>query len=183
MVPHAWQASNLAESPTLYAPDIEPDQVINGLVAGAQKLSAKGDYTQIVDDTGWFPFQVNQSIIHAGAAPLVNFLLQLAYQHTTAYLRYFEVESSELEGWAGRFQASAAAAASAASTATSATRTVTAPVGGTPTAIPSGSDPRSAGIAAQVLADLRRAGTPEQQQVSIPVDPQSLANSPAGTAG
>ena len=184
VVPHAWQASDLAEIPTLYAPNIEPDATINDLVAGAQKLSANGDYTQIVNDTGWFPFQVNKAIIHEFAPPLVNFSLQLAWQHTTAYLRYFGVKSSELEGWAGRFQTSFAAAASAAGTATGAARTVTAPVGGTPTVIPSGSDPGSADIAGQVLADLRRAGTPEQQQqVSIPVDPQRLANSPAGTAG
>jgi hypothetical protein len=177
VVPHAWQASDLAEIPTLYAPDIEPDDVIDGLVAGARKLSANGDYTQIVNDTGWFPFQVNKSLIRAGAPPLVNFGLQLAWQHTTAYLRYFGVKAAELEGWASRFQASAAAGV-----ATGVARTVTAPVGGTPTVIPSGSDPRSAGIAAQVLADLRRNATPEQQQVSVPFDPNSLANSPAGTA-
>ncbi|HEX2079872.1 MAG TPA: hypothetical protein VHG08_19300 [Longimicrobium sp.] len=182
VVPHAWQASDLAKIPTLYVPSIDPDPAVEGLVALAEQISAAGDYTQLVNDTGWFPFDVDTSLINPDDPAIVNFVAQLAWQHTTAYLRYFNVESPQLEAWAADFQARAVAQAPSAAlggAAQAAAKEVTAPVGGVPTVIPPASDPRSDEIAARVLADLMRSATPEQQQVTIPVDPQRLADAPS----
>lgn len=183
VVPHAWQASDLAKIPTLYVPHIEPDALIEGLVAFAGRLSSGGDYTQFVDDTGWFPFDVDTSIIHPRVPAAVNFVVQLAWQHTRAYLEYFGVVSPQLEAWAAQFQAAALAQAptlAASLTAAAAGREVTAPVGGRPAVIPSGTDPRSTAMAARVVAELLRHATPEQQQFAVPVDAQSLAGTRAG---
>lgn len=185
VVPHAWQASDLSQIPTLYAPFIQPDDAINDLVAYAEKISAGGDYTQLVHDTGWFPFQVDQSKVHAFLPAVVNFFIQLAYQHTTAYLTFFGVVSNKLESWAAEYQAAAVAAAPAVAAglaSAAAGRESTAPVGGRPAVIPSGSDPASAALAARVLAELARHATPEQQQISVPFDANSLAGSRAGVA-
>jgi hypothetical protein len=168
--------------PSLYAPAIEPDRVINDLVAAAERLSAGGDYTQIVDDTGWFPFDVEGSLIKDRPA-FANFVAQLAYQHTVAYMRFFSVESEDLEAWAAEFQAAAVVAAPAVAaslTTAAAAKVTTAPVAGKPAVIPSGSDPGSDALAAQVVAELRRHATPEQQQIALPINAQSLVDSRAG---
>ncbi|HEV7587325.1 MAG TPA: hypothetical protein VGO40_04270, partial [Longimicrobium sp.] len=172
VVPHAWQASDLAKIPSLYAPDIEPDGVIDDLVAFAKRLSAGGDYTQILHDTGWFPFDVETSLINPARPAFANFVVQLAWQHTVAYLRFFGVVSIPLEEWAVGFQAAAVAAAPAVAAGLAAeagAKVVTAPVAGKAAVIPSGSDPRSGALAAQVLAELLRHATPEQQQIAVPV--------------
>ncbi|HYR09070.1 MAG TPA: hypothetical protein VEQ60_14910, partial [Longimicrobium sp.] len=181
VVPHAWQASDLAKIPTLYAPDIEPDELIDDLVAFAEQLSAGGDYTQLSAGPGWFPFPVEKSIIKPDASAAYNFVVQLAWQHTVAYNRYFGVVSDELEAWAARFQTAAVAAAPAVALGltTAAGIQRTAPVGGRPMVIPSGSDPQVAEVAARVLEELRRNATPEQQQIALPIDPQALADTRA----
>ena len=169
VVPHAWQASDLEKIPTLYAPDIEPDKVINDLVAFAQRLSASGDYTQILHDTGWFPGKVEKTIIDPSKSVFYNFVKQLAFQHTIAYLEFFGVLSDILHEWAEEFQAAAEAAAPAVAAgfaARSAAQEATAPA--------------SDALAAQVVADLLRYATPEQQQIAVPVDPQSLVDARSG---
>jgi hypothetical protein len=169
VVPHAWQASDLEKIPTLYAPDIEPDKVINDLVAFAQRLSAGGDYTQILNDTGWFPFDVDTSLIDPAKSVFVNFAKQLAYQHTKAYMCYFGVKSDALESWAEEFQAAAEAAAPAVAAgfaAQAAAKEVTSPA--------------TDALAATVVADLLRYATPEQQQIAVPIDPQSLVDARSG---
>jgi len=171
VVPHAWQASDLEKIPTLYAPDIEPDQTIHDLVAFAKRLSANGDYTQILHDTGWFPFDVDTALIDPTKSVFVNFARQLAYQHTFAYMRYFGVKSDALEGWAAEFQAAAEAAAPAVAAgfaAQAAAKEVTSPA--------------SDALAAQVVTDLLRYATPEQQRIAVPIDPQSLVDAPSGAA-
>jgi hypothetical protein len=185
VVPHAWQPSDLAAIPTLYAPDIEPDVLITDLVAFAERLSAAGDYTQLRGEPGWFPRQVEKSIINPYAGAAYNFVVQLAYQHTVAYLRYFGVKSDELETWAANFQAAAVAVAPEVAlglTTAGAAKEVTAPVAGRPAVIPSGSDPRSAEVAARVLEELRRNATPEQQRIALPIDPQALVDPRAPAA-
>jgi hypothetical protein len=184
VVPHAWQASDLTEIPTLYVPDIPSDDLVNDLVAFLGRISAAGDYTQLVDDTGWFPFDVDTSIIlpddgfPAGLVNFVNFLIQLAYQHTTAYNTFFGVSSPTAQAWAAQFQEKAAAAAPAlaAAVAAGAATQKTAPVAGRPTVIPPGSDPRSSEVAAQVLAELLKGATPEQQ-AAVAADAEGLIGS------
>jgi hypothetical protein len=181
VVPHAWQASDLAQIPTLYVPCIEPDDAINDLVGFAERISAGGDYTQLVGDTGWFPGQVDDSIVYSFLPAVANFFIQLAYQHTKAYMTFFGVVSPKLETWAVQYQAAAVTAAPAVAAglaAAAAGRESTAPVGGQPTVIPPASDPASAELAARVLAELARHAAPEQQ-VGVPFDPSSLAQSPA----
>ncbi|HEX2079865.1 MAG TPA: hypothetical protein VHG08_19265 [Longimicrobium sp.] len=155
VVPHAWQASDLAQIPTLYVPFIQPDGTINYLVHVAEGISARGDYTQIAGDSGVFPFDVDRSIIFPHLQPVVNFLLQLAWQHTTAYLRYFAATSPELATWAMEFQTRALAEAPAVAAGLAveaAAKEVTAPVNGRPAIIPPASDPASDEVAARVLA-------------------------------
>jgi hypothetical protein len=184
VVPHAWQASDLAEIPTLYVPYIEPDDAINDLVALAERISKNGDYTQLVGDTGWFPFDVQQNLISEFLPAVVNFIIQLAWQHTKAYVEYFAIKTPELNAWADHFvavateQAPALAALSAA-----APRQATAPVAGRPTVIPPASDPQSRVVAAKVLAELSKAATPDQQQLVMPVDPSKLVDARAGVGG
>lgn len=173
VVPHAWQASDLAKIPTLYIPDIEPDKLIVDLVAFGERISEGGDYTQLVRDTGWFPFDVQQSLIDPSRPAFLNFVVQLAWQHTVAYLRYFNVVSPDLESWAAEFQVAAVAAAPAVAaglTAQAAVAPKTAPM------IPS----RARELAAQVVEDLRRHATPEQRLITLPIDPQALIDSAGG---
>jgi len=182
VVPHAWQASDLAKIPTLYVPHIEPDTLIEDLVAFGEKISAGGDYTQLVRDTGWFPFDVNKSLIHHRPA-FINFFAQLAWQHTVAYMRYFGAVSPHLEAWAEEFQAAAMAAAPAVAAglaAGAAAQAGTKLVAGEPVVIPSGSDPRAKEVAARVVEELRRHATPEQQQIAIPIDPQAVVDASSG---
>jgi hypothetical protein len=170
VVPHAWQASDLAKIPTLYAPDIEPDEVIEELVAFAKRLSAGGNYTQILRDTGWFPSDVQPWLIDPAKPAYENFVVQLAWQHTVAYMKFFDVKSDALEAWAAQFQeeAVAAAPAVAAGFAAQAAAKEVAPAAGS-------------ALAAQVLAELLRHATPEQQQqIAIPIDPNALVDAPAG---
>lgn len=176
VVPHAWQASDLEKIPTLYVPYIEPNDTIYGLVAAAEKLSSKGDYTQVVDDTGWFPFDVDQKLIHPKLGTVLNFLVQLGYQHTTAYNVFFGVVSEESMMWAAQWQAAALAQAPRLTAALAgAAQEVTAPVAGRPTVIPSADDPAAAAVAARVLAQLARHATPEQrQQLVMPFDPDMI---------
>ena len=183
VVPHAWQASDLAKIPTLYAPHIEPDHTIENLVAFAERISAGGDYTQILHDTGWFPFRVNTHIVHRYLPVFVNFVRQLAWQHTTAYLEFFGVVSTPLERWAADFQTAAVAESptlAAGLAAGAAAKQTTAPVAGKVTPIPPASDPGADAVAARVMADLLRHATPEQQQqIAIPVDPNALVDARA----
>jgi hypothetical protein len=181
VVPHAWQASDLVKIPTLYAPDIEPDDAINDLVALAQKISKDGDYTQLVQDTGWFPFDVQKYLIKKYYPAVVNFIVQLAWQHTKAYLEFFGVQTEELNAWGDNFVAVATVQAPAlAALASAAPRQVTAPVNGRPTVIPPASDPQVKVVAAKVLEALSHAATPEQQQFALPFDPSRLIDSRVG---
>lgn len=180
VVPHAWQASDLAGVATLYAPSIEPDALVDGLADLLERISARGDYTQLANDTGWFPYSVNAGMIVPGLPAPANFIIQAAWQHTVAYLTYFGVRSTVLDAWALWFQAEVAAIAAVPGALNAAgARQTTAPVGGRPTVIPSGSDPRSAEVAARVLAELRRSATPDQRAVALPIDPLRLVDARA----
>jgi hypothetical protein len=177
VVPHAWQASDLAKIPTLYVPDIQPDAAIDALVAKAMEISKNGDYTQLVKDTGWFPFQVNRDIIYAHLPTVLNFIIQLAWQHTKAYLIYFGVKTAELNAWADAFVATATAEAPAlAALMAAGPREATAPVNGRPTVIPPASDPAVNAVAARVLEDLGRSATPEQRKLAVPFDPARVVD-------
>ncbi|HEX5725565.1 MAG TPA: hypothetical protein VFX98_08875 [Longimicrobiaceae bacterium] len=184
VVPHAWQASDLAKIPTLYAPHIEPNAEINRLVKIAEDISAGGDYTQIVHDTGWFPFPVDRKIINPVLGSFLNFLRQLAYQHTTAYLDYFKIVSPVLDAWAEEFQTTAVAVAPAVAagfTAEAAATQMTAPIAGQPEVLRPVPDARDRELEARVVEDLLRFATPEQQQqVGIPVDPEKVVDPGAG---
>src|SRR4051812_25661623 len=88
VVPHAWQASMLAEIPGIYVPHVPELPVIEGLVNLALQLSAAGDYTTLPGLTplpGKF-HHVKELI------DLERFLLEVAYQHTTAYDSWFHFD-------------------------------------------------------------------------------------------
>jgi hypothetical protein len=81
------------------------------------------------------------------------------------------VMSDALVGWAEEFQAAAEAAAPAVAAgfaAQAAAKEVTSPA--------------TDALAAQVVADLLRYATPEQQQIAVPIDPQSLVDARSGAA-
>ncbi len=86
VVPHAWMLSTLAEIPTVYAPDIEPDDLMRDFAKLALDAAKNGDYTQInLSDPPLSGSSVNTSIIHELEPAFLNFFRQLAYQHTEAY--------------------------------------------------------------------------------------------------
>lgn len=109
VVPHAWQASMLAEIPGIYEPHIPKLPVIERLVDVALQLSAGGDYTALPGLTplpGKFHrvhikgmheraadgAAQGKGILHdlKGLLDLERFLLEVAYQHTTAYDSWFQ---------------------------------------------------------------------------------------------
>ena len=138
-----------------------------------KKLSAKGDYTQIVDDGGWFPGTVVKwPIIERKKTTFQNFLRELAFQHTVASLEFFRVKSQELYDWAERFQAEVEEAAPALEA------RLAARAAATETAAPA--DDAST---AELVAELLRYATPEQRQFALPIDPQSLVDAPSGAPG
>ena len=84
VVPHVWQATDIAAIPDLYAPDISPDVLVQGLVITASAISALGGYTQITPVTG-LPGKVNSSLINPADPDFNNYFNQLTYQHVDAY--------------------------------------------------------------------------------------------------
>jgi len=112
VVPHAWQASMLAEIPGLYVPHIPKLPVIESLVDLALRLSSAGDYTTLPGLTplpGKFhevhiqrahdermPDRATQGkgILHdlRELIELERFFLEVAYQHTTAYDSWFHFD-------------------------------------------------------------------------------------------
>jgi len=113
VVPHAWQASMLAEIPGIYVPHIPKLPVIERLVDLALQLSAAGDYTTL---PGLTPLPGKFHDVHIrlhdermpgrGAQDrgilhdlkelidLERFLLEVGYQHTTAYDSWFHFDPS-----------------------------------------------------------------------------------------
>jgi hypothetical protein len=91
VVPHAWTTTDLQEVPDLYAPDIEPDDLVNDFVALAIDISKNGGYTQIDLDAPALPGTVNTSIIKPGDPAFLNFFRQVGFQHVDAYYDLLEV--------------------------------------------------------------------------------------------
>jgi hypothetical protein len=85
VVPHAWTTAALEQVPDLYAPDIEPDDLVKLLVALAIDASKEGSYMQINPGAKALPGSaVNKTIIKP-REPFLNFLRQVGYQHVDAY--------------------------------------------------------------------------------------------------
>jgi hypothetical protein len=84
VVPHVWQASDIAAIPDLYTPDITPDLLVHALADAAGAISALGGYTQIVPVTG-LGGTVNTSLINSAASDFENYFNQLKFQHVDAY--------------------------------------------------------------------------------------------------
>src|SRR5262249_42220363 len=109
VVPHAWQASMLSEIPGIYVPHIPKLPVIECLVNLALRLSSEGDYTVLPGLTplpGKFhDVHINRTLDALDRAlpdkgilhdlreliDLERFLLEVAYQHTTAYDSWFDL--------------------------------------------------------------------------------------------
>jgi hypothetical protein len=85
MVPHAWNAADLASLPALYEPDIEPDIVVYALAAAAAAASSGGDYTQIAPSTPPLTGTIDTSLINPKSYAFENFLVQAGEQHINAY--------------------------------------------------------------------------------------------------
>ncbi len=84
VVPHVWQASDIAAIPDLYAPGIPPDVLVQALAAAARAISLIGGYTQIEPVAG-LPGTVNSSLINPAVPDFNNYFNQLTYQHVDAY--------------------------------------------------------------------------------------------------
>jgi hypothetical protein len=191
VVPHAWQASMLAEIPGIYVPHIPKLPVIESLVNFALRLSSAGDYTTL---PGLTPLPGKFHDVHIKLMPdaqgratpgkgilhdlrelidLERFLLEVAYQHTTAYDSWFHFNPQWWPTPAVRLGPPAPSPALiAALSVKSATPGDIAQVihagaprklviGGGLVDAPSGpSDPRGAEIVAQVAAELLKHGAP-----------------------
>jgi Lipase (class 3) len=94
MVPHAWNAADLASLPALYEPDIEPDLVVYGLAAAAAAASSGGDYTQIDPSTPPLTGTVDTSLINPNSYAFENFLVQAGDQHINEYFTLLGVTIS-----------------------------------------------------------------------------------------
>lgn len=122
VVPHAWNAADLAAIDTLFNPTIPNSDCTDWLVARAEKKVNGINYVQV--GTTDYPLngQVNKSLVKFYLPPGVNFGLQLDYQHVKAYydmllLDYtfdFMLDASEMERIAYWMGAAAGAKAHAA---------------------------------------------------------------------
>jgi hypothetical protein len=84
VVPHVWQATDIAAIPDLYAPGIPPDVLVQALAATARGISLIGGYTQIEPVPG-LPGTVNPTLINPAIPDFNNYFNQLTYQHVDAY--------------------------------------------------------------------------------------------------
>jgi len=94
IVPHAWQDSDLAQLPALYQPAIQPDIVVDALVATARALVPGRDYQQINETTPPLSGTVNTSIVDPARPAFENYLVQAGYQHIDAYFTLLQVTIS-----------------------------------------------------------------------------------------
>jgi triacylglycerol lipase len=86
IVPKAWTTSDLQTIPNLYAPNIEPDALMQGFADLAVDISKDGGYTQInLSAPALSGSAVNTGIINPFLLPILNFFIQVAYQHVDAY--------------------------------------------------------------------------------------------------
>ncbi len=94
VVPHAWVSTALQAIPTLYAPSIQPDPVMNAFAVIVEAISANGAYTQIDPlAPALAGAAVNGAAINPQALPFVNFFTQLGWQHVDAYYDLMGVPS------------------------------------------------------------------------------------------
>ncbi|HEV7503687.1 MAG TPA: lipase [Thermoanaerobaculia bacterium] len=86
IVPKAWTTSDLQTIPNLYAPDIPPDLFVKGFADLAVDISKNGGYTQInLNAPPLSGSAVNTGIINPLLLPILNFFVQVGYQHVDAY--------------------------------------------------------------------------------------------------
>ncbi|MDB4951756.1 MAG: Lipase family protein [Gemmatimonadetes bacterium] len=174
VVPHAWHEADLSRIPLLYAPFI----VSPGAFAAAgvaMALAFGGDYTQIAASTPAFPEAVKRSRIDPHKSSLDNFLAQVAWQHIYAYADYFGLKDvhsnavSDALASAGALPSLLVHRAAGEQTA-GAAHTGSIPVGGAPVPLPGRHQPALATFVDQVVAELKKAGTPEQANATFPLD-------------
>ncbi|MEW6734317.1 MAG: hypothetical protein AB1489_23530 [Acidobacteriota bacterium] len=91
IVPHAWALSDLKQIPTLYQPQIQPEQWIVDTVKGIVDLltALRSNYQQINPSQQPLPGKVNTKYS--------NFLEQAGYQHVQAYLDLLGIPSMPKE--------------------------------------------------------------------------------------
>jgi hypothetical protein len=167
VVPHAWQSSTrqdiptLQEIPTLYVPHIPELPLIDRLVKLAIELSANGDYTTL---PGLTPLPGTYKDVK-GLLDLEKFLLEAAYQHTSAYDGWFHFNPAWLPGPPLTLRAPSAALLDALSKSPPGAPTLAssaprkAAIDGTVVELPSHpADPRGAQAVAQVTAELQKHG-------------------------
>jgi hypothetical protein len=99
VVPHAFAKSDLAQIPSLYQPDIQPDLLVQSLVTVATLASQNGNYAQLIPDAPALDGKVDQESIDPRARSFNNFIVQMGVQHVDAYLTLLGVDqfSSELD--------------------------------------------------------------------------------------
>jgi hypothetical protein len=93
VVPHAWVGAALQAVPDLYAPQIQPDAVVQGFADLALFISQGGDYAQINAGAPALAGTVNTGLINASDLPFINFFRQAGFQHVDAYYDLLGVPS------------------------------------------------------------------------------------------
>jgi hypothetical protein len=99
VVPHAFAKIDLAQIPTLYQPEIQPDLLVQGLVTLAILFSQNGNYAQLIPDAPALDGKVDSDSIDPHARSFDNFIVQMGVQHVDAYLTLMGIDQfrSELE--------------------------------------------------------------------------------------
>ena len=173
VVPQAWNTRLLSRIPELYQAMIPGDRSIDVLIQWARDVSTKGSYTHIQSTAEAFEGDINEGIIDPHRSPIDNFLGQVAYQHTAAYLNYFAlpgVNLAPLSGFMAQSKPVQLAVLERASNrsgipipsdlldAAVESAPITVPVAGKPVLLPeSACDPATRSLAQQVQTELQKA--------------------------
>lgn len=93
VVPHAWDLALLDEVPGLYKPFIPTPACIVGLAGIARWLAHEGRYAHCDPSAPPLAGSVNTRLIK-GPLPLVQYSVQMVYQHLVAYYPWFAFDAS-----------------------------------------------------------------------------------------
>ena len=93
-IPHYWNDADIARLPALYEPAIQPDLVVDALVAAARVAASGGDYAQNNRTTPPLVGAMDSRLINPAAPAFENFLAQAGYQHVQEYLTLMGVTTT-----------------------------------------------------------------------------------------
>lgn len=107
VVPHAWNDALLNAVPQLYCPEIEPNWLVNGLVAWASSISKNTRYTHLSADAPALPGEYVPT--QPTGEVISDFLAQMNVQHVDEYFRLLGVSDLQkiLQPYLGQLRTAA----------------------------------------------------------------------------